>query len=324
MKKLFTPKTLHHIDLKASPKVRASIRKDVVEEYFDAYEAKVKMPEVVLFEIEKDHFLIADGMHRVSAMLEFPEISKWAWTMDVRKGDYVECLRFALRANERHGLRRSNEDKRQAAVTALKEFPKVSNVQLAEIAVVSDGLIAELRKDLTNANIIPKSDKTTGKDGKERPVNLKNPRLDVKKPSKSEDSGDVDTEPARIVAGPLPVKDAVGITVPAKALAYWDRRQEVVDMMDNISNVKCDIEKANKLGDKMFVEVGNAVLADLSMCRQAISHALPYTVCPTCNGQLVEKCGLCRGRGVISKELYMTVPIEIRNMREKMMKKVQK
>ncbi len=168
MKKLFTPKTLHRIDLKASPKVRSSVRKDVVDEYFDLYEAKEKMPEVVLFEVTKERYLVADGMHRVSAMMQFPEISKWAWTMDVRKGDYAECLRFALRANDKHGLRRSNEDKRQSVITALKEFPKTSNVLLAEIAGVGDELVAELRKDLTNANIIPKVEKTTGKDGKER------------------------------------------------------------------------------------------------------------------------------------------------------------
>lgn len=321
MKKLFTPKTLHEIDLKGSPKVRSKVRTDVVDEYFDIYEAKGRMPEVELFEVEKGRYLVADGMHRVSAMMEFPEISKWAWTMNVRKGDYAECLRFALKANDRHGLRRSNEDKRQSVITALKEFPKVSNAQLAEITGTSDMLVAELKKELINANIIPKSDKVTGKDGVERPANLKNRRLDAQKPSKSEDSGEVDDEPTRVVAGKMPVKDAVGITVPDKALVYWERRNQVEEMMNTLSVIKCTIDKAQKAGDRMFVEISNSTLASLMMCRQEVSMALPYTVCPTCNGQLVEKCGLCRGRGVVSKELYSTVPVEIRNMREKMAKK---
>lgn len=318
MKKLFTPKTLHQIDLKGSPKVRAKIRDDVVDEYFDMYEAKERMPEVVLFEIEKDHYLIGDGLHRVSAMLEFPETTKkWSWVMDIRKGDYCDCLRYALLANERHGLRRSNEDKRQSVITALKEYPKVSNAQLAEIAGVGPDLISELRKDLTNANLIPAVEKTTGKDGKQRSVNPRIPRVETSKPQQNEDSSDVDDEKPRVVAGPLPVKDNVGITVPAKAMTMWNRGPEVLGIMKILSDLKCGLDKAMKLGDKLYIEMGNSTLADLMMIRQAYSYALPYTVCPTCNGQLIEKCTLCGGRGVISKELYQTVPVEIRKMREK-------
>ena len=125
----------------------------------------------------------------------------------------------------------------------------------------------------------------------------------------------------RIAAGPAPVLDSVGIKVTAKAMKYWDRAIEISEMMGQLSAIKCRIEKAKKGDDLMYVEIRNSVLADLNMCRESVSYALPYTICPTCNGQLVDKCGLCKGRGVISKQLYDKVPVEIRTMREKMAKK---
>jgi hypothetical protein len=125
-----------------------------------------------------------------------------------------------------------------------------------------------------------------------------------------------------IVAGPVIVLDTLGIRVTNKALPYWERGDEIRAIMKQLSEIKCTIEKALKSGDKMFVEVPNAVLADLMMCRQEISMALPYTVCPApCNGQMVDKCGMCNGRGVISKERYGTVPAKVRAMHENQAKK---
>lgn len=121
----------------------------------------------------------------------------------------------------------------------------------------------------------------------------------------------------RITAGPPIVKDEVGINVPAKALVYWNRRDEILEMMKDLSDIKVQIASSQKADDPMYIEIGNSTIADLALCREGVSYALPYTVCPTCNGQLVEKCSLCKGRGVISKHLYQTVPLEIRNMREK-------
>jgi hypothetical protein len=125
----------------------------------------------------------------------------------------------------------------------------------------------------------------------------------------------------RVTAGPEPVYDMVGIKVTSKAMLYWDRSIEVKEMMGQLSAIKCTIEKAQAAGDKMFIEVGNSTIADLKLCREGISYALPFTVCPTCNGQLVDKCSLCRGRGVVSKRLYETVDAKTREIREKVTKK---
>lgn len=121
----------------------------------------------------------------------------------------------------------------------------------------------------------------------------------------------------RITAGPEPVFDELGIKVPANAMPMWSRRNEVLAMMKDLSEIKTQIASSQKADDLLYIEVCNSTLADLSRCREGVSYALPYTVCPDCKGQTIDKCGLCKGRGVISKVLYQTVPAEVRAMREK-------
>lgn len=118
-----------------------------------------------------------------------------------------------------------------------------------------------------------------------------------------------------------PVLDKIGRKVPDKARPMWDRAPEVLEMMKSLSEIKCTIDKAQEAGDPLFVEIDNSLIADLNMCREYVSYALPFTVCPTCNGQRPDTCTLCRGRGVISKEMWLKVPIEQRAMVLKMVEK---
>ena len=84
----------------------------------------------------------------------------------------------------------------------------------------------------------------------------------------------------RVTAGPPVIKDELGITVTAKAMPIWSRRDEVLAMMKDLSRIKCAIEQAQEAGDLLFIEVCNSTLADLSRCREGVSYALPYTVFP--------------------------------------------
>jgi hypothetical protein len=53
------------------------------------------------------------------------------------------------------------------------------------------------------------------------------------------------------------------------------------------------------------VEVNfSTVLADLGNAYAGIKRAIPHTVCPSCQGKLVEKCRDCGGRGMVSKLYY--------------------
>ena len=115
--------------------------------------------------------------------------------------------------------------------------------------------------------------------------------------------------------------DRTGYPIPDKALKYWERDDEVRKLMQMVSQVKVSIEHAKKIDDLLYVEIRQSIIGDLNMIREALTYALPYAVCTGCNGQLVDRCTLCRGRGVISESLYKKVPSDIRAMREKMAKK---
>jgi hypothetical protein len=105
--------------------------------------------------------------------------------------------------------------------------------------------------------------------------------------------------------------DECGTPIPKDALPYWHRRQEVQDLMTQITRVKSAIEKAKSEADNLYGIVSNAVLADLSKAYAHLSEAKPYAVCTQCMGspsvQPKGDCSLCRGSGLISKYKWDTV-----------------
>lgn len=325
MKKLFTSKTLGKIDIIGSPKVRGCLNLEAIEEYRQTYISKRKMPEVVLFETESDHYLIGDGLHRVTAISTLPT-NKFSHTFDVRKGTFDDCLAYALKANLAHGMRRTNADKRQGVISALKAHPDKSNVWISELAAVGDTFVGSIRKELEAASDLPQIEKREGRDGRKTKVDLvprevKN-KGNVENKGKSEDSNRVPAVSSRISepVSPAPELDETGYKIPADLRGLWIRSEEVRQLMKSISEVKCQIEKAKRDGDPLYAEIRNSLIADLTMCREAVSYALPYAVCPMCSGRNSERCAMCKGRGLVSKELYLKAPVSMRSLRERLIK----
>ena len=96
--------------------------------------------------------------------------------------------------------------------------------------------------------------------------------------------------------------DKVGRVVPPAVLPLWDRRQEALDMLSAVSRVKCALEHARDDSDPFYAEVNyNNVLGLLDNAYGLLKVAVPYAVCPGCQGKLKDKCMLCKGRGYISE-----------------------
>src|SRR6185369_5542343 len=104
---------LEDVDLDHSPMVRADLRPEVIEEYAAIYKKdKKKLPLIdVFYESGNKRVLIGDGMHRYQAMRY---LSFKAWQANVHARMYEDALKIALMANERHGIRRSQADKRRS------------------------------------------------------------------------------------------------------------------------------------------------------------------------------------------------------------------
>jgi hypothetical protein len=50
----------------------------------------------------------------------------------------------------------------------------------------------------------------------------------------------------------------------------------------------------------------SSALSHLDQARADVKTAKPFAVCPTCQGQIPDKCTLCCGRGLISEHRWNT------------------
>jgi hypothetical protein len=163
-----TPKKLALEEIKLEPRlmVRAELNQDTVADYSTAMEEGAKFPPVDVFAIDGGYYL-ADGWHRYHAAqkLEFKDID-----VTVHKGDAKDAVGFALKANQSHGLRRTNADKRKAVGIALQLWPDLSSRGIADLCGVHHDLVGEVRQVADSA-----TSKVKGKDGKAYPVSQPRP-----------------------------------------------------------------------------------------------------------------------------------------------------
>jgi hypothetical protein len=151
---------LDSIRLDAGTQTRAHIDDATVAEYAEAMVQGDRFPPVVVFQNRGD-FIMADGFHRVKAGRR----AKLKHIMaEVRQGGRSDALRFALGANDKHGLRRTNGDKRRAVEMALAEFGKLSDRLISEMCAVSVQTVGNIRHQLSILDSSPRM----GKDGKLR------------------------------------------------------------------------------------------------------------------------------------------------------------
>jgi hypothetical protein len=151
----------------AGTQSRAAINEEVVADYAERMIAGDRFPPVVVFRHNGD-YILADGFHRLRArrLAKFDTIET-----EVHEGTRLDALKFSLSANHRHGLRRTNEDKRHAVEIALREFPGWSDRAVAQLCGVSHPSVGTVRHQLVN---LSSCEKRLGRDGKRRRV-VQNP-----------------------------------------------------------------------------------------------------------------------------------------------------
>ena len=127
---------------------RVSTHQETVAEYREAYKAGIKMPPVTLFFDGTDYWL-ADGFHRFWAAKEagLTEIYE-----EIHPGTLRDAILFSLSANSKHGLRRTNADKRKAVQTLLDdpEWARWSDHEVARRCAVSANFVGDVRKSICN------------------------------------------------------------------------------------------------------------------------------------------------------------------------------
>jgi hypothetical protein len=126
-----------------------------------------------------DVYKLSQGFHRVQAAHEagLKELE-----FHVMVGTDLDCAIDALCANQEHGLKRTNEDKRRAVDRILELCPNWTNTRIEAAAGVSDWLVNE-RRSLVQVPDSGTSEpqKRVGKDGKTYTVPPKKAKSDTPK-----------------------------------------------------------------------------------------------------------------------------------------------
>lgn len=294
---------LEEVALEKSPMVRADLRPEVIEEYAAIYRRdKHRLPPIELF-LNKDdkHYLVGDGMHRLQAMRS---LTFKAAQCNVHEGGFEDALKFALMANEAHGIRRSQADKRRCIEEAIKQWPKCSNVQIAKLAAVDDHTVKSVRDWLESQGVVKEEPIREGRDGKKRAASRET----------SESRGS--NAPKKLDA-----KCKTGAVLTTLALKFWERTDEVKEVIGQVVQLERILKKIQSVEDLMFCEVNiSAALADLDKIMTNLETAIPYALCPQCQGQPKSQpngeCRMCKGRAVVSQFRWRTVPAELRRLRE--------
>lgn len=144
-KKNYQSVPLTKIAADGSTQTRCETSEDVAGEYALALQAGGELPPPVLF-WDGHAYWVGDGHHTIRAheIANIPYI-----TAEIRSGTQRDALLFALGANARHGLRRTNADKRRAVGIMLDddEWSQWPNTKIANQCAVDEGLVRKVKRE---------------------------------------------------------------------------------------------------------------------------------------------------------------------------------
>lgn len=165
-----TPIDPKHIRIDLDTQSRVALNETTVKEYIEAMEAGQVFPPVLTF--YDQHYILADGFHRFAAHMKVrPNEPILA---EIRLGTVEDARWASIGANKSHGLRRTNDDKRNAVKQALLHPNGVdmSDRRIAEHVGVSHTTVQNVRREFESTGKICQSDSRVGQDG--RTINTTN------------------------------------------------------------------------------------------------------------------------------------------------------
>ena len=194
---------IENIEATQATQVRTKLNKDIIDQYQEDLEDGAVFPPVIVFAEEGSaRHIFADGFHR---LLAYVNAERDMIEVEVHIGGMHEALMYALSANRVHGLRRTNADKVNAVVLALKD-PAISQHTQQEIADIC-GVSRHTVQRTEHKQSSGRYDKDTGK--KPEKNKPENNRPTKPEPTQEEiERGEVRQALALIKALPYPGKDA--------------------------------------------------------------------------------------------------------------------
>ena len=142
--------SLDKIRIDGGTQSRVKIDAKLVEEYAQDIKDGADFPPVHVFFDGEDYWL-SDGFHRYFAnkRINAPGIK-----VQKHDGSVRDAILYGIEANNKHGKRPTNDDKRKGVITMLKdiEWQDYSNREIARICGVSHTLVNDIRTELEKAS----------------------------------------------------------------------------------------------------------------------------------------------------------------------------
>ena len=241
--------SIDSIRIDGGTQTRELINETAVAQYTEDLLNGCIFPPIEIFDDGVSKWLV-DGFHRLFAhkRADYKEIE-----VNVHQGTLRDAQFYALGVNDKHGLQRTNADKRKAVMIALNdlEWQDLSDIKLGKICNVSPTFVAKCKKE---AKIERPVEKTyTTKHGTEAKMDTS--KIGKPKPEK----------PAKPKVEPAPVTELA----PLEKYISTEG-----DQLNELSHVNAELHAENlKLQDKMTVLSGDeeAINAQFETLRSQIT-----------------------------------------------------
>ncbi len=153
------------IEIDESVQSRIGINQQTLDEYIEAWEKGDNFPPVELY-FDEQTYWVGDGFHRIKSRLK-ANVRGNKIEAIVHHGDRRDAILHSVGANAKHGLRRTNEDKRHAVELLLrdKEWSQWSNREIARKADVSEFLVRSTRQAICDLNADETSERLVQRNG---------------------------------------------------------------------------------------------------------------------------------------------------------------
>jgi uncharacterized ParB-like nuclease family protein len=302
---------LASIRLDSGTQTRTNTNEEAVADYAEAMQDGAKFPPVEVFFDGTDYHL-ADGWHRFFA-------AQRAGCQDilatVHDGTAADAIWFAIGANKTNGIKRSAGDKRNAIAIAIAKFSDRTQEAIAQQVGCNQSTVQRVKAELMQTHKLTPPPTVAGKDGKSYPTTYAKRTLPPPPPMqpRTEPEPAEEAEPPRVTAHTPPPPPAVftdetGWPVPTGLIELFRRGPEAQALLSAISTVRGALRTAQDTKDPLFLEVSfSRAQAELDNAYSEVKRAKPHAVCPTCKGQVKDRCLLCHGRGLISEFTWNTV-----------------
>jgi hypothetical protein len=284
--------------------LRSKISPAVIRAYAAAMkeqlaEGGLRFPPVFLFQ-DGSNYWVGDGYYRVRAAQKAGLTEILA---EVRPGTQRDALFFGIKANQVHGLPRTNTDKRKvvAFLLADSEWSQWNDREIARYCQVGNGFVSRLRRGLS----------------------VSGTQITGRKVRRNGTVYEMNVSPIGAARKAAPATDPLGIPLPearAKVFAALSDFHEAKALFDRLA------ELVNRIGQGPGGELYRQELIRtasdgqpgfacpvLRVARAKLVAAEPYCAyCPRCEqahpGRTHPTCKTCGGRGWTTQAAFESCP----------------